>query len=271
MGAFEGKVAFVTGASSGIGEALAREFAREGADLVLLARREDRLRALADEVRALGRRALAVAADVTQDGDLERAVAAAKQALGGVDVAIANAGFGVVGRLETLTLEDYRRQLETNFFGVLRTIYATLPELKARRGKLAVIGSVAGHVPTAGTSAYSASKFAVRGLVESIHDELLAEGVEVTLVSPGFVATGIHEVDNRGERHEGVRDTAARMRVPVADAARETVRAIARGRRERVVTRHGKAAVFLYRHWPWLVERLLARRKDRRRSFEEAS
>jgi NAD(P)-dependent dehydrogenase (short-subunit alcohol dehydrogenase family) len=104
MGRFADRVVLVTGASSGIGAALAREFAREGADLVLAARRIPRLEELAGELRALGRRALVVGCDVTQDGTLERAVGRAVEAFGRLDVAVANAGFGVVGPFERLTL-----------------------------------------------------------------------------------------------------------------------------------------------------------------------
>src|SRR6185295_3575311 len=114
MAIHPGKVALITGASAGIGAALARELARDGADLVLAARREDRLRDLAREIEATGRNAIVVGCDVTRDGDLERAVAAAVERYGRLDIAIANAGFGVAGPVEGLKLDDFRRQLETN-------------------------------------------------------------------------------------------------------------------------------------------------------------
>jgi len=129
-----GPVVFITGASSGIGAALAREYARRGADLALAARRTDRLDALAAELSAQGRRALVLACDVTRDGELEAAVARTRDAFGRIDVVVANAGFGVVGPVERLRLEDYRRQFETNVFGVLRTVYATLATSSARAG-----------------------------------------------------------------------------------------------------------------------------------------
>ncbi|HET9481361.1 MAG TPA: SDR family NAD(P)-dependent oxidoreductase, partial [Candidatus Polarisedimenticolia bacterium] len=192
---FAGQVVLITGASSGIGAALAREFARQGADVVLAARRLDRLRALAAEIQARGRRALAVGCDVTVDGDVEHAAAAAVETLGRIDVVVANAGFGVVGRVEGLQLEDYRRQFETNVFGVLRTIHATLAHLETTRGRLVIVGSVAGYVAAPGASPYAMSKFALRALAESLGHELRSRGVTVTLVSPGFVESEIRLVD----------------------------------------------------------------------------
>jgi short-subunit dehydrogenase len=260
MATHTGNVVLITGASSGIGAALAREFARGGADLVLAARREARLRDLAREIEGMGRRAIAVTCDVTRDGDLERAVAAAVERYGRLDIAVANAGFGVAGLAEELRLDDFRRQMETNVFGVLRTLYAALPELKKTRGQFVVVGSVSGHVPTPTTSAYCMSKFAVRGFAASIHGELAAHGVGVTLVSPGFVDSDIRRVDNRGHVHEDAPDPVpAWLRVPTDRAVRTIVRAVGRRRREVVVTGHGRALVFVYRHAPWLLEFLIAR------------
>jgi short-subunit dehydrogenase len=253
MTKFGGQVVLITGASSGIGAALAREFARRGADLVLVARRRDRLTAVAAEIAGLGRRALALAGDVTVDGDLERAVAETKRAFGRLDVAVANAGFGVVGPVERLTLDDYRRQFETNVFGVLRTVYAALPELRATRGRLLIIGSVTGYVATPGSSPYAMSKFAVRALAEALGHELAPAGVAVTLASPGFVESEIRRVDNAGRFSGAPEPIPAWLIMPAPRAARQIVRAVARRRREVVVTGHGKVAVFTQRHAPWLV------------------
>jgi short-subunit dehydrogenase len=266
-----GKVALITGASAGIGAALARELAQDGADLVLAARREDRLRDLAREIEATGRTAIVIGCDVTRDGDLERAVAAAVERYGRLDIAIANAGFGVSGPVETLELDDFRRQLDTNVFGVLRTLYASLPELRKTRGQFVVVGSVAGHVPTPGTSAYCMSKFALRGFTESIHHELAASGISVTLVSPGFVDSDIRRVDNQGLVHESAPDPVpAWLRMPADRAARTIVRAIHGRRREVIVTAHGKALVFVYRHAPWLLRFLFGRfGTPKRRAIEQ--
>ena len=262
----QGKSVLVTGASSGIGAAVARELALHGANLVLAARRRERLDALAAELGARTRVVVAEV-DVTRDGSVEEAVAASERAFGGLDVAIANAGFAVTGRADHLVLDDYRRQLETNVFGVLRTIYAALPALKRARGQLAIMGSVSGHVPGPGLSPYSMSKFAVRALAEALHDELAQEdiGVGVTLLSPGFVVSEIGRVDNQGRSHEVDGSRVPRwLRMPTDEAARQIVAAIETRKREAVITAHGRFGVFVYRHAPWLLHaalRLSARRR----------
>jgi len=263
---FRDKTVFITGASSGIGAALARELAARGARLALVARRAERLEALATELGARGTKVVTFTADVTRDGALEEAAAAAEQQLGAIDVAVANAGFGVAGPLVRLTLADYRRQFETNVFGVLRTIYATLPALRRVRGRLVLMGSVAGYVPTPGLTPYDMSKFAVRALAESLRVELRAMGVTVTLISPGFVVSEISRVDNQGKLHD--RDASpvpAWIRMPTAKAARQIADAVAAGRREAIITRHGKLGVFFYRHFPWLVRAAIRYGGRRRR------
>jgi short-subunit dehydrogenase len=258
---FAGSVVFITGASSGIGAAVSLEFAREGADVVLAARRRDRLESVAAGIGAIGRRAVVAPCDVTREGDLERAAAAGRAAFGKLDVVVANAGFGVTGILERLSLDDYRRQLETNVFGVLRTVYATLDDLKKSRGRLVVIGSVSGYIALAGSSPYSMSKFAVRALADSLGHELAEHGVSVTLISPGFVESEIRQVDNRGilRTEKPAPRIPAPMVMATPTAARKIVGAVARRRREVVITALGKVSVFLHRHAPGLLAQIIRR------------
>jgi short-subunit dehydrogenase len=224
----------------------------------LAARRRDRLDALAENIRQLGRRALAICSDVRTDGDLERAMAEAITTLGAIDVVVANAGFGVAGELRRLSLSDYRRQFETNVFGVLRTVYASLPELEKTRGTLVIIGSVAGHVAAPGGTPYAMSKFAVRALAEGLGHEMASRGVAVVLVSPGFVESELRQIDNEGRfRPEAHDRVPAWLVMSSMTAARKIVRAVARRRREIVITGHGKVFVFVQRHAPWLVARLI--------------
>jgi short-subunit dehydrogenase len=257
---FSGRTALVTGASSGIGAELARQLAAEGANLVLVARRTDRLQELATELTGQGARVCVLRGDVTREGDMEAAVAAAVQQFGQLDLLVANAGFGVAGRFESLSLDDYRRQFETNVYGVLRTVRAGVAELRRVRGQLVVMGSVAGHVALAGASPYAMSKFAIRAFTDAIDGELRPQGVRVTLVSPGFVSSEIRRVNNQGVLREQAADPIpAWLRVPTDKAVRSMLDGIARGRREVVVTGHGKAAVMIKRLAPWLITWLAAR------------
>ena len=258
---FRNKSVLITGASSGIGEELALQLARAGARLTLTARRRELLEQLAAKITSAAAPApLVVAADVIRDGDLERAVSETLTARGTLDVVIANAGFGVIGQLKNLTLDDYRRQFETNVFGVLRTIFAALPALQKSQGHLAIVGSVSGWAASPGGSPYSMSKFAVRSLANAITPELALSGVKVTLISPGFVASNIRRVDNRGTVHAGAKDPIPDwLVVPTDKAVRQMLRAIARGQREVIVTGHGKILVVLERFAPWII-RAFARR-----------
>jgi short-subunit dehydrogenase len=228
--------------------------------VALAARRTDRLDVLAQDIQQSGRRALAIACDVTKDGDVARAVAATRSAFGRLDVVVANAGFGVVGDVAHLTLEDYRRQFETNVFGVLRTVWAGLADVKRARGRIVIIGSVAGHVATPGSSPYAMSKFAVRALAEALGHELARDGISVTLISPGLVESEIRRVDNSGRLSDVAPDPFPSWLVVSAErAARQIVNAVARRRREAVITGHARAAVFLSRHTPGLLSTLIRR------------
>lgn len=250
----------ITGASSGIGAELARAHARRGDSVVLLARRSDRLQQLAKEISELGVRAWVFTGDVRREGDIAAAIAALATEQVSIDRVYANAGFGVAGAIQRLELADYRRQFETNVFGLLSTVYETLPALRASRGQLVLIGSVAGHVSAPGASAYSASKFAVRALAEALRGDLAMEGIRVTLVSPGFVDSDIRRTNNQGALREDAKDPIpAWLRVPTESAVRSMLKGVDRGRAEVIVTGHGKLIVFLARHLPGLVRFLTSR------------
>jgi short-subunit dehydrogenase len=262
---FQGKSVLITGASSGIGEELAWQLGQAGALLTLTARRAEVLEALAQRIAAAGAPPPLVArCDVTRDGEVERAVADATRRWGRLDVVIANAGFGVVGAIRDLSVDDYRRQFETNVFGVLRTIKAALPDIEKARGHIVIVGSVAGWTSSPNASPYAMSKFALRALADAITPELGRSGVTVTLISPGFVASDIRRVDNQGTLHERAPDPVPPWLVmPTAKAVRQMLRAVARGKREAIITGHGRLLVALELYVPWLsraVKRRLAAR-----------
>ena len=186
-------VFLITGASSGIGAATARRAAASGYRLVLAARREEKLRALADELGG-PERALALRCDVSEWADQERVVARALEAFGRLDVAFANAGFGAARGFLRSTPEHWRAMVLTNVYGAALTVRAALPALKDSRGHLLLTGSVAGRRALPG-SLYSCTKFAVTAMGEAARLELDGSGVRVTLIEPGVVDTPFF--DNR--------------------------------------------------------------------------
>jgi NAD(P)-dependent dehydrogenase (short-subunit alcohol dehydrogenase family) len=191
----EGRTVLITGASSGIGATAAQAFAREGADVALLARRREGLDRVADNVRAHGARALVVPGDVTRPAELERAVAEVERAWGGLDVLVSNAAAMVFGRFEQVPPEDFDRTVQVTFLGAVNAIRAALPALERRGGTIVVVGSIMTKVPLPTFSSYAAAKHALRGFLASLRIELHAAGdpVTISLVNPGSVDTPLWE------------------------------------------------------------------------------
>ncbi len=185
-----GKVIVITGASSGLGEATARLLSSLGATVLLGARRVDRLQALADELNSTGGRALAVATDVTDAGQVKRLVDTAVEKFGSVDVMINNAGLMPSSPLERLKIDDWNRMIDVNIKGVLYGIAAALPYMKERKsGHIINVSSVAGHKIRPGGAVYAATKHAVRVISEGLRMEVKPYNIRTTIISPGAVAT----------------------------------------------------------------------------------
>lgn len=185
------RVAIITGASSGIGHAVARALAGAGAAVVLAARRSERLDELRREIEAEGGRALAHTTDVTRRDDVEALAAAALEAFGRIDILVNNAGVMPLSPLASLRVDDWDTMIDVNVRGVLHGLAAVLPAmLEQGGGHIVNVGSVAGRRPFPGGAVYAATKFAVRALTAGIQLELSAErGVRVTDVQPGVVET----------------------------------------------------------------------------------
>ena len=251
----------ITGASAGIGQALAEEYAKAGASVALLARRRDRIEGLAEKIRGSHNQVLAIECDVRNPAALDGAMAQVAREWGGLDILIANAGFSVKGTLEALSIDDYRRQFETNVFGVLNSVKAAIPLLKKSKGSVALVGSVKGTFAVPGQSAYSMSKFAIKALALSLEGELRADGISVTHLAPGYIETDLRHVDNQGISHEAVIDqdrVPKLFRMSPRACARAMIRAIDRRAFDCVITWHGKFLVAFFRHHPW-VFRFLSR------------
>ena len=214
----QGKVALVTGASSGIGEATAVALAAEGAAVVLAARRVDRLEALKARLESVGAQVVVVELDVTDEAACQAAVDRCVRELGGLDIVVNNAGVMLLGPIEGADTEDWRRMLETNVLGLMYVTHAALPHLLARGGGDVVqVSSVSGRVARAGSGVYNASKFAVGAFSESLRQEVTSRGVRVTLVEPGAVATELQSHITHADTKAGVEKWIAGMRPLQAD------------------------------------------------------
>ncbi len=192
MESLAGKVALVTGAGKGIGKAIAIGLAREGAHVGLVARTEKDIQAVAAEIRALGVKASVATADVADRGQVEAAVAAVAKELGPVDMLINNAGTATFGKFLELEPEVWEHQIRVNVFGVYYATRAVLPQMIERKtGDIVNISSTAGKSGSPVTSAYSASKFAVFGLSESLMQEVRKHNIRVTALAPSTVVTDL--------------------------------------------------------------------------------
>ena len=223
----------------------------------MLGRRVERLEKLEASIAATRRQALSLACDVTERESLDQAVSKTIDAFGQIDVVLANAGFGVSGDMKKLETDDFRRQFETNFFGVLETVYATLPHLEAAKGRLGIVSSVMGRVGVPGSAPYCASKFALVGLAQSIYYDLAERGISVSCINPGIVASEIRSVNNQGKYTGKPDPSSTRFRMPSDKAARQIVRGLYRRTPEFVITKHGKAVTFAVRHFPSAMRALV--------------
>ena len=190
MASIAGKNALVTGAGKGIGRAVAIALAHEGVHVALLARTETQLREVAAEIEALGVKAVVLAADIADRAAVEAAVAQANEALGTIDILINNAGIGTFAKLVDMAPAEWERIIQVNLLGTYYATRAVLPGMIAREtGDIINVASTAGQRGAATTSAYSASKFAMLGLTESLMQEVRKHNIRVSALTPSTVAT----------------------------------------------------------------------------------
>lgn len=191
-GKLDGKVAIITGASSGIGEATAIALSAEGAEVVIAARRAERLEALAKRIEASGGVALPIVADITDETQANNLVQKAN-ALGQVDILVNNAGVALTGNIDGGNTSDWRKMFDINVLGLLYTTHAVLPLLKAQKsGHIVNISSVAGRTARAGVGVYNATKWGVNAFSEALRQEVYKDNIRVTIIEPGLVDTEIN-------------------------------------------------------------------------------
>lgn len=260
MAGFDGLVVWITGGGTGIGRSLALEVARQGARVAVSGRRQDRLDEVVTELAAAGREALAVACDVADEASCRAAVEAVVARFGRLDVAVANAGYGVTGKVADVPDATWRKQFDVNVFGLLNTIRVAVPHLKATRGRMVLVSSVAAFVYPKRNGAYTASKAAVSAIGNTLWAELDGSGVTCTTIHPGFVESEIGRVDNDGVFRPERADKRPKALFWTSDsAARAMARGILSRRRIFVFTGHGHVVAWLARTFPWVTSQLMRR------------
>jgi short-subunit dehydrogenase len=259
---FNGKVVWITGASSGIGEALACAFAAAGARVVLSSRNVDRLKETASRCLNPDRH-LVLPLDLSDPSNLGDQVRTALDTFGRIDILVNNGGVSQRSFAAETSLDTVRRILETNFFGPVALTGAVLPSmLEQGSGRIVIISSLVGKMGTPLRSAYAASKHALHGYFDSLRAEVQRKGIGVTIVCPGFIRTNIsiNALTADGSCH-GLMDDAQAAGMPADECASRILQAVAAGRDEVCIGGKELLAVHLRRFFPGLYNRLILKAK----------
>lgn len=261
---FRNRVIIITGGSRGLGLVLAREFAREGARLVICARDESELDRARKDLEERGATVLAVPCDVTVRSQAEELARFALERFGEIDALVNNAGVIEVGPFEVMTLEDYEQAMNTHFWGPLYTTLAVLPEMRKRQqGRIINIASIGGKISVPHLLPYSASKFALVGLSEGLRAELAKNNITVTTVCPGLMRTGSPRNAIFKGKHKAeyawfsISDALPLISMDAERAARQIIEASRRGDAEIILSIPAKIAVLFHGLFPGLTADLM--------------
>ena len=252
------KVVIVTGASSGIGRALAMELALHKARIVISARSTEKLETLKLELERRGGEVLAVTTDVSREEECKRLVDATVERFGGIDVLINNAGVSMRALFKEVSLEVIRTLMEVNFWGTVYCTHYALPYLLKSGGSVVGVSSIAGNKGLPGRTGYSASKFAMQGFLETLRVENLKTGLHVLIACPGFTASNIRftalaaDGSAQGESPRDEKDMMSAEKV-----AREILRAIQKRKTSLVLTTQGKLVIWLNKFFPGMIDKMV--------------
>ena len=250
------KVVIITGASSGIGKALAFEFSKRGAKLALGARRIDLLEQLREELQPA--ETLIQQTDVSRDEDCKVLVEKTIARFGRIDVLVNNAGISMRAIFEELELDVIRKLMDVNFWGTVYCTKFALPELLKTKGSVVGVISIAGYVGLPGRTGYAASKFAVRGFLDTLRIENMKKGLHVLVAAPGFTASEVRQaaLTADGSKQGETPRNEERM-MSAEECAVHIVNAVEKRKRELILTFvEGKLSVFLGKFWPRLLDKL---------------
>lgn len=257
MKTLKDKVIVITGASSGIGEAMAREYAARGAKVVLGARSVQKLQLLAGEIRRHGGQAAYCGVDVTRPEECRGLIDTAVREFGGVDVLVCNAGISMRALFDDVELEVLHRLMDVNFWGTVNCCKYALPYLQRAKGSIVGVSSVAGLHGLPGRTGYSASKYAMTGFLETVRIENLKKGVHVMIAAPGFTASNVRfSALTADGSAQGESPRKEEKMMSAAEVARRIARGVVRRKRTLAMDFNGRATVLIKKFAPGLLDRL---------------
>lgn len=252
---FKDKVVIVTGASSGIGEAIAREFAKNGSKVVLAARSEDLLKKITGEMSLLNYDVTFVRTDVTSESDCRNLIEKTVDKYGTVDILVNNAGISMRAVFTTVDLDVLRRLMDVNFWGTVYCTKYALPYLLQQKGSLIGVSSIAGFHGLPGRTGYSASKFAMHGFLETIRIENLKKGLHVMIIAPGFTSTDIRRRALTAEgKEQGASPLDEKSLMSPEYVAKWVLKGIRKKKRNKLLTWDGRITALFQRIVPNLID-----------------
>ena len=254
------KVVIVTGASSGIGKAIAYEYAKNGAKVVLAARNADKLLKLKIDIEYKGGIAVFVPTDVSKKSDCENLINQTVSRFGKIDILVNNAGISMRAAFSELKLEVIEKVMSINFFGTVYCSKYAMPYLLKQKGSIIGVSSISGLTPLPGRTGYVASKYAMDGFLNTLRIEYFKKGLHVLTVHPGFTASNIRNtaLNDKGLAQKETPRNESRM-MPAEKVAKIIVRATIKRKRNLVLTMQGKMAVWVYKNFPRLADKLIYR------------
>ncbi|WP_010663586.1 SDR family oxidoreductase [Marinilabilia salmonicolor] len=252
------KVIIITGASSGIGLACARDFAARGAKLSLAARNGNKLSEIEKELSGAGHDVLVTPTDVSKEEDCKMLIAQTVKKFGKIDVLVNNAGISMRALFKDLELSVLKQLMDVNFWGTVYCTKYALPHLLETKGSVVGVSSIAGFIGLPGRTGYSASKFAMHGFLQTLRTENLRTGLHVLIAAPGFTASNVRKAALTADgSNQGDTPRAEDKMMSAEEVASHLARAIIKRKRTLILTfKEGKLTVFLSKWWPSLVEKL---------------
>ncbi len=254
----KGKVVIITGASSGIGKALAYEFAGHGAKVVLGARNQTQLKEISEDIKQKGGEAAYLTTDVSNENDCKNLILTAKQKFGKIDVLINNAGISMRALFQDADLSVIKRLMDVNFWGTVYCTKKALPYLLESKGSVVAVSSVAGIKGLPGRTGYSASKFAIHGFMESLRIENRKTGLHVLMAYPGFTASNIRNTALVADGSQQGKSPLEEGKIMSAeDVAAHIYKAVIKRKTSMVLTGEGKLTVFLSKFFTKWLDKLV--------------